>query len=310
MKPETSPDHPPSRTLVLVAFAIVYVVWGSTYLAIRVAVETLPPFLMAGVRFLIAGGILYAGLRLRGVPAPKPIHWRNSAIVGTLLLLGGNGLVVWAEQTVASGIAALVICLSPVWFALFDWWRPGGRRPVAATWLGIFIGFCGVALLVSGRHGSFLGSDVSLAGLVALLIACASWAAGSVFSKYNAKPESPFLGAAMQMLCGGVSLCLVAGGHGEFASFRWSQVSAASLFAFCYLIVFGSWIGFSAYIYLLKVSSPAKVSTYAYVNPVIAVLLGWLMLGEPVTARVLWASLVIIAGVAIITLPKPAPAKA
>ena len=310
MKPEASPDHPPARTLVLVAFAIVYVVWGSTYLAIRVAVETLPPFLMAGVRFLIAGGMLYTGLRLRGVPAPKAIHWRNSALVGTLLLLGGNGLVVWAEQTVASGVAALVICLSPVWFALFDWCRPGGRRPVATTWLGIFIGFCGVALLVGGSRGNFLGANVSVGGLIALMIACASWAAGSVFSKYSAKPQSPFIGAAMQMLCGGVALCLVAAGNGEIARFRWSQASHASLFAMLYLIVFGSWIGFSAYIYLLKVSTPAKVSTYAYVNPVIAVLLGWLILGEPVTARVLWASLVIIAGVVIITLPKPAPAKA
>jgi drug/metabolite transporter (DMT)-like permease len=310
MIPDADNEGPRAKTLMLGAFAIVYVVWGSTYLAIRVAVETMPPFLMAGIRFLVAGGVLFAWLLLRGTPMPSRLHWRNSAIVGVLLLLGGNGLVVWAEQSVPSGLAALLICLSPVWFALFDWARPGGTRPAAMTWLGIAVGFSGVVLLVTGRHGGLAGGDVGLGGLAALMVACASWAAGSVFNRYNAKPDSPLLGAAMQMLCGGAALVAVAALHGELTPTAWAGISRRSVAAFCYLIVFGSWIGFSAYVYLLKVSTPAKVSTYAYVNPVIAVGLGALVLDEPVTARVLWASLVIVAGVVLITLPKRAPAKA
>ena len=310
MTPDADNARPRAKTLKLGAFAIVYVVWGSTYLAIRVAIETMPPFLMAGTRFLVAGGVLFAWLLLRGVPMPSRLHWRNSAIVGVLLLLGGNGLVVWAEQSVPSGLAALLICLSPVWFALFDWARPGGTRPSLTTWLGIAVGFFGVVLLVAGRDGHLAGAGVGVGGLAALMVACASWAAGSVFNRYNAKPESHLLGAAMQMLCGGAALFAVAALHGEVTPAAWAGLSGRSVAAFCYLIVFGSWIGFSAYVYLLKVSTPAKVSTYAYVNPVIAVGLGALVLDEPVTARVLWASLVIVAGVVLITLPKRVPAKA
>jgi drug/metabolite transporter (DMT)-like permease len=310
MNSTTSSEPHPNRTRVLVAFAIVYVVWGSTYLAIRVAVETMPPFLFAGIRHLIAGGLLYAFLRLRGAARPRPIHWRNSAIVGTLLLLGGNGLVGWAEQTVSSGLAALIVCLSPVWFALFDWARPGGQRPLPTTWLGILIGFAGVTLLVTGRQGGLAHATITVTGLVALLVSCAAWAAGSVYSKYNEKPESAFLGAAMQMLCGSAALLLTAGLRGEFSRLEWAHFSGRSLFAVGYLIVFGSWCGFSAYVYLLKTVSSAKASTYAYVNPIIAVFLGWVLLGEPITTRILLGSLVIIAGVAIITLPKPSATKA
>jgi len=201
MTPDAGNEGPRAKTLMLGAFAIVYVVWGSTYLAIRVAVETMPPFLMAGTRFLVAGGVLFAWLRLRGAPMPSRLHWRNSAIVGVLLLLGGNGLVVWAEQSVPSGLAALLICLSPVWFALFDWARPGGTRPSATTWLGIAVGFSGVVLLVTGRDGGLASAGVGIGGFAALMVACASWAAGSVFNRYNAKPDSHLLGAAMQMLC-------------------------------------------------------------------------------------------------------------
>jgi len=303
MKASTSP-LPPSRTLLTLAFAAIYLVWGSTYLAIRVGVETLPPFLMAGCRFLLAGGLLLAWLRLRGVPWAGYVHWRNAAIGGTLLLLGGNGLVVWAEQSVTSSLAALIIATTPVWFALLEWLRPGGTRPALQTVVGIAVGFAGVALLIGGQDHRAHPGNVSLTGALALVLAGLSWAAGSLFAKHAPKPASPWMSVAMQMVCGGLALLLVALLRGEPG--RVGIISSRSVAAFFYLVVFGSWIGFSAYVWLLKVSTPARVSTYAYVNPVIAVFLGWALLGEPLTVRLFWSALIILAGVIIITLPKSA----
>ena len=279
-----------------------YVIWGSTYLAIRIAVETMPPFLMAASRFLIAGVSLLLLLLLRGVPLPPARLWKHSAIVGTLLLLGGNGLVVWAEQTAPSSLAALIIAITPAWFALLDWVRPGGHRPLPQTIFGIIVGFSGVVLLVSGRDSVHAG-ELSVLSVIALVTACLLWAAGSLYSKHSPKPENPWMNVAAQMTCGGVALFLVALLRGETSQVRWEAVSERSIAAFLFLVVFGSWIGFSAYVWLLKVSTPAKVSTYAYVNPVIAVFLGWLVLGEQLNTRGIWATVVIVIGVVIITLP-------
>ena len=295
---------PPPRALVLGAFAIVYVVWGSTYLAMRVAIETLPPFLMAGCRFLVAGGVLFAVLRLRGAPPPGKAHWRNAWISGFLLLVSGNGLVVWAEQTVPSGLTALLIGLTPAWFALMDWLRPGGPKPHARTLLGILVGFGGVVLLVSPRGAAAHGAPLNAWGVSALILAGISWAAGSLFSKHNSNGQSPWMTAALQMLCGGATLLLLALPAGEFKGAHADAVSMQSAIALLYLIVFGSWIGFSAYVWILKVSKPAHVATYAYVNPVIALFLGRMLLGEELNARVFLAAAIILAGVVIITLPK------
>lgn len=300
MSIETQP--PPTRAGVLAAFATVYVVWGSTYLAIRVAVESLPPFLMAGCRFLLAGGALLVWLLLRGESIPANNHWRKAAVPGFLMLVGGNGLVVWAEQTVSSSLAALLVSLTPVWFAAIEWLRPGGKPPEPRTIVGIFVGFSGVILLTSGHGGS--GGPIHLWGVLALMLAGISWAGGSLWSRYHPSPQSPWMNAAMQMICGGAMLLCLGLLTGEGDQLDWATVSAQSLSALGYLIVFGSWIGFGAYVWLLKTSKPAHVATYAYVNPVIALFLGRIVLGETLNAQVLCAAAVILAGVAITTLPK------
>jgi len=291
-----------NRTLIVLAFAAIYLVWGSTYLAIRVVVETLPAFSSAAARFIIAGGVLFLFLRSRGVEKPDARQWRQAAITGSLLLVGGNGLVVWAERNISSGLAALLVGLTPMWFALLDWIRPHGVRPARKTFAGIAIGFVGVFLLATGRESSGLESAHGWA-TVAVIIAGISWATGSLYSKYSSHPASPWMNAATQMVCGGVGLMLVGLSIGEPFQTNWSQISGRSLIALVYLIVFGSWIGFSAYIWLLKVSTPSRVSTYAYVNPAIAVFLGWAFLGERVNAHMLWGAAVILIGVVIITLP-------
>ncbi|MFO1476094.1 MAG: EamA family transporter [Verrucomicrobiota bacterium] len=297
----------PSRLRILLAFATVYLVWGSTYLGMRVAVSALPPFFMAGVRFLIAGGVLFAFLRWRGAPWPPAAHWKYGAISGFFLLVTGNGLVVWAEQTVPSGLASLLVAVAPAWFALIDWLRPGGSRPTRATLLGIVIGFAGVALLV-GPSGASGRADI--AGAVALLAAGLSWAGGSLYAKHATGGGSPWMNAALQMICGGAALLLTGLAVGDFGRLDWQRVTARGLGALAYLVVFGSWVGYSAYIWLLKVCKPAHVATYAYVNPVIAVLLGALILGEPLTARVFVAAALILAGVVVTTLPARPPASA
>lgn len=294
----------PPKALLVAAFIALYTVWGSTYLAIRVAVETMPPFLMAGARFVIAGALLYAFMRFRGTERPTLLHWKNSAISGTLLLLGGNGLVVWAEQYVASGLAALIIAIVPLWIALLDWARPHGERPSAKNLLGIAIGFGGVILLVMGQGKDIHGAGIHIGGVIALLSACILWAWGSLFMKYNARPASPLLGVGMQMLCGGVTQLIVGLARGELAHTDFHAFSDRSVFAFIYLIAIGAWVGFSAYIWLLQVCSPSLVATYAYVNPIVAVFLGWWLLDEHLNAQTIVAAAVIVVGVCVITLPK------
>lgn len=288
--------------MVVTAFAAVYIIWGSTYLAIRVAVETIPPFLMAGVRYVIAGGILYAWLRWRGVAAPARIHWRTTAIIGGLMLLGGNGGVVWAVQPgrVPSGIAALMVSAVPLWMVLINWVRPQGIRPTGVETLGLILGFVGVVILVA--PGSISGSEpIDHGGAIALLLAPVFWASGSIYSRHAKLPDSVFLATGMQMLTGGALLVVVGSVTGEWGRVDVEAISAKSVLAFGYLIVFGALIGFTAYIWILRVSTPAKVGTYAYVNPAIAVFLGWMLLSEPITSSTLAAMAVILIGVILIT---------
>jgi drug/metabolite transporter (DMT)-like permease len=290
----------PSRGSVIAAFATVYLIWGSTYLAIRWAIDTLPPFWMAGTRFLIAGAILYIGLRLRGTPRPASMYWGPTALIGALLLLGGNGGVVWAEQLVPSGLTALLIATVPLWMVLLDWVRPDGVRPRPGVVIGLAAGFAGLLLLVS--PGDLAGgSHVHPVGAAVLMLATLSWAIGSLYSRRANLPASPLMATAMEMLTGGVWLLGAGLMSGEWARLELDHVSLQSALSFVYLIVFGSLVGFTAYIWLLRVSTPARVSTYAYVNPVIAVFLGAALADEPLNPRILLAAAIILGAVALIT---------
>ncbi|HEV8631542.1 MAG TPA: drug/metabolite exporter YedA [Thermoanaerobaculia bacterium] len=295
-----------SRLKVAAAFAAVYVLWGSTYLAIRFALETLPPFWMASSRFLIAGSLLYVWARRRGAAPPQRLHWRSALIVGGLLLLGGNGGVVWAEQRVPSGLAALLVATVPLWMVMLDGAGRGWRRPATQVLLGVALGLAGVALLVGpGRFAG--GRGVDPLGAVVLIAASLSWTAGSLYSRRAPLPASPLLGTAMQMLGGGACLAVAGLVAGEWHRLDLAAASQRSLLAVAYLVVFGSLVGFTAYAWLLRVSTPPLVATYAYVNPVVAVLLGWAFAGEPVTARTLVAAAVIVGAVMLITTHRARP---
>ena len=287
------------RSALLTAFAAVYIIWGSTYLAIRYTVLTIPPYLVAGSRFIIAGVILYTWVIMRTDERPTLLHWRNAAIVGLLLLTGGNSAVTWAEQVVPSGITALLIAIVPLWIVVLMWIRPGGRRPSLGVMAGIIVGFAGMIVLVG--LGALRGdSTISLAGVGALVAGSLLWAAGSLFARTASLP-SPLLTTAMEMLVGGAGALFVALCRGELSNFSLHAVSTQSMQGLLYLTVFGSLGAFTAYSWLLKHASPVAVGTYAYVNPIVAVFLGWLIANEPVTPRTLVGAAIIIVAVAIIT---------
>ncbi|MEO8348076.1 MAG: drug/metabolite exporter YedA [Acidobacteriota bacterium] len=288
----------PTQGKLLAAFASVYLIWGSTYLAIRFAIETMPPHLMAAARFLVAGAILYAWARWRGAPRPTLANWRAAAVVGGFLLLGGNGAVVWAETRVPSGLTALLVAMVPIWMLVLEMLPAlGGRKPRTPVVAGIVLGLAGLVVLVA--PGSLAGR-VDPLGAGVLLLGCLSWAFGSLYSRNAALPKSGFLAAAMEMMAGGVLLLLFGLATGQAGQVAVLAISTKSLLALAYLIVFGSLVGFTAYIWLLGATTSARVSTYAYVNPVVAVLLGWALAGEPMSLRTLIAATVIIGAVALI----------
>ena len=308
-----SPTKPAPWRLVL-AFAAVYLIWGSTYLGIRYAIETIPPFLMSGARFVIAGSIIYALTAYQGAPRPTRANWRATAIVGALLLLGGNGLVAFTEQRLPSGLTALLVAFVPLWMALLNWLRPGGLRPSLPVTLGLLVGLGGMVLLVSPGEAPGAGDSgaaVDLLGVGLILLATFCWANGSLYSRRAPLPASSLQGTSMEMLAGGALLILAGTLTGEWARLDVSKISLTSFWAFVYLTTFGSIIAFSAYIWLLGVTTPARAATYAYVNPVVAVFLGWALAGEPLTPRTLVAAAIIVSAVVIINTyrdRKPAPA--
>jgi drug/metabolite transporter (DMT)-like permease len=288
----------PHRFKLLLAFFLLYFIWGSTYLAIRYAIETLPPFLMAGTRFFSAGILLYAVMRLRAVPSPPLRQWGQLAVVGTFLFLGGNGLVVWAEQYITSGLAALLVSTLPLWLILLDWLWAQGPKPSRRALCGIALGFVGLVVLVDPAR--VISSDVHLPGAVLCVVASLLWAIGSIYSKKFRQPSSIFMSAACQMIGGGLTLLLVALLLGETKDFSLAQVSPVSLGAFLYLLLFGSIVANSAYVWLLQNATATSVSTYAFVNPAVAIFLGWALADEQLTAQIMLGAGIILAGVVLV----------
>lgn len=286
------------QAMKLAAFAAIYFVWGSTYLAIRLVAETMPAFIMIGMRFFLAGLVLYAWASLRGLPSPRPGQWRAASLSGVILLCGGTGGVVWAVKHLDSGLVALLVGTEPLWLALLMWIWPGGRRPSLGTFGALALGFCGAALLAA-PSGS--GETVRLAPVLVVLGACIAWGIGALYSRDADLPESPLWVAAIQMLAGGAVMIGFGLAIGEWRSFDPQAVSATSLLAFAYLVVFGSLVAFSAFSWLIRTVEPTLVATHTYVNPVVAVFLGWLIADEPVGPRTIAASALIVGAVVLIT---------
>lgn len=293
------PHNNVSRIKLIAAFAAVYFIWGSTFLGIRFGLETMPPFFLAGTRFIIAGATLYWFAKLRGAPKPTARQWRDTTITGALFFLIGNGAVVWAQQTVPSGIAALLVAIIPLWVVLLQWIRPPHHRPVALVSLGVLLGLGGLALLIGPRS---MGGSIDPVGAGILGFGSLCWAYGTLYAGKADFPKMPIQTSAMQLLTGGIFLGLASIVTGELSRIGPETFALKSTLAVLYLIVFGSWIAFTAYSWLTRVASPSLLATYAYVNPVVAVFLGWVFANEALTTRMLLAAAVIIFGVAMITL--------
>jgi len=285
------------RAQVLAAFLLIYVVWGSNFLAIRYAIETIPPFLLMGVRSTLAGLCLYGWARLRSAPAPTHAHWRAAAIVGAMLFLGCHGLLAWAQGRVPSGTAALGMATLPLWMTLLDWLWAGAPRPSPAVWIGLALGLLGLAALIG--PGSW-GGAVDPIGLLVIQVSGFSWALGSVTARRSDLPRSVVLSTGMQLIAGGCTLMAVALVLGEVTTFDIRTVSWRSLGGFTYMVVGASILAFTAYVWLLRVSTPSRVGSYAFVNPLVAVLLGAAVGGEALTARTAVAAALILAAVAAI----------
>ena len=303
---QTRADNKRNFIILIAAFAAVYVIWGSTYLAIKYAIDTIPSFLMAGVRFMVAGGILYTVARfLLGYEKPKAVHWRTSFIVGTLLLGIGNGGVVIAEHYISSSLTALLVATTPFWMVLIGWAFIGKGRPNYKAALGLLIGFLGVVTLITGRSGSAeTGGNSQIFGIVLILIATLGWAIGSLYATRAPAAKSTLLAAGMQMLSGGLVLMVMSLVAGEWSTFNYNAVSSTSWLALIYLIFIGALVAYTAYSWLLKNASPSTISTYAYVNPAVAVFLGWAIAGESMTGQMLFGAAIIVASVALITSTK------
>jgi drug/metabolite transporter (DMT)-like permease len=290
----------PSQTQLVLAFAAIYLIWGSTYLGIRYAVESIPPLLMMGTRHLVAGILVYGWARRHGQPSPPPVEWWCASLAGALLFLGGHGVLAWAEQTIASGLAALLCATLPLWTVLLVWIQRSERNLGWKVWWGILLGFAGVVLLVA-PDGLRSRERLNLPGACAAVFSALVWAVGTLYTRRARLPASTVLSAAMQMITGGALLLLLGAAMGEGGRLHLPAVSLRSALALAYLIVFGSIVAFTAFTWLVAVSRPALVSTYAYVNPVIAVLLGWALAGERVGIRMVIATVVIVASVILVS---------
>lgn len=297
--------HTPTRGRLRIAWALVatYVIWGSTYLAIRYAIETIPPLLMMGTRSLLAGGILFLWACARGAPRIEPRQWVAAAITGALLFVGGHGVLSWAEQTVPSGLAALLFATMPSWMVVLESMRPGGQAAGGRTILGLGGGLVGVALLIGGS--GILADDAVAVG--SLVLASASWAAGSLYGRTAGLPANLALATGMKLVTGGLLLLLVGLFTGEGARIDLAAISTRSVMALLYLAAFGSIVAFTAYSWLLDVVSPAKAGSNVYVTPVIAVALGWALAGETVTVGAVAAAAVIVGSVGLIVTEQTAP---
>lgn len=292
---------------IFIAFALVYLIWGSTYLAIRFTVETLPPFFFAGLRFFIGGLMMYLFARhQQKAQAPQMIHWRSAAIIGALLLLGGNGCVVKAEQTIPSGLAALLIATVPLWMVLLQWLWLKEKKPSAVVFSGIAIGLLGVWFLVTRDFLHFDSGRINVHGVLLLLAAAFSWSVGSVYSRRAPQHAAPFLGIGMQMIAGGAWLMILGFLTGEFSVFHAQDLTLKAVLSFFYLIFAGSLIGYTCYVWLLKNAGITKTSTYAFVNPVVAVFLGWMFAGEKLTAQTFVGAILIVIAVCMIVLRREA----
>jgi drug/metabolite transporter (DMT)-like permease len=303
---ESQHDRAALRTKLVVAFAILYLVWGSTYLAIRYAIETMPPILMVGTRFLAAGVLLFGWLMLRPRPdggrrsLPSGAEWRRETLIALLLISAAYGLVAWAELTVPSGVVALLAGTTPLWMVVLPSFRNGRQRPTALALGGVAIGIVGQALLLA--PGSLAGQTVNPLGAAAVVLASVAWAVGSLRTRRPPQPADTLLASAMQMLVGGAALVALGLLLGEGAHLQLDAVSSRSFAAWVYLVVAGSVVAYTAYVWLLGRTSPARVSTYAYVNPLVAIALGWFLAHEPVGARTLVASGLILVAVLAINL--------
>jgi len=302
MNPLPEKPDSPSSFFIWSAMISVYMVWGSTYLAIRFAVQTMPPFLMAGVRFLIAGSVLYLVRWAMGDPRPSWKEWRSASVIGIFLLVGGNGGVVWAEQWVASGVSSLLVGTAPLWMILIDMLHPDGRRPNRWSILGVGLGFIGIVILIDPLQSVSSKETIDPAGAGVLVLASLLWSIGSLYSRKAKLPPSPLLGTGMEMLTGGLGLLLLGILTGELGRVSLLSISRSSWLGWLYLVVFGSWIGFTAYTWLLRSAPTPLVSTYAYVNPIVAVLLGYFLAEEILTFRIFVAALMVVGSVALISI--------
>jgi drug/metabolite transporter (DMT)-like permease len=304
---ETSSQRPAWKSLL--AFGIIYFVWGSTFLAIRVGVREVPPFLLAAMRFLVAGLALYGWTLARGEHSPKGREWGSALLLATLIFVFDYGLLFWAEQRVPSGIAAVMLAMIPVFMALSEIIFLRTQKLTLRLGLALLTGIAGVAVLVS-RSLDLGGPPVDRLGAAALLFASVSWSVASVLSRKLPLPASKVMSSGAQMLAGGILLAVAAGALGEFRNFHPSSVSRGVWFALLYLIVAGSIIGFTAYVWLIHHESPTKVGTYAYVNPVVAVLVGYFLGGEALGVRMIFGTVFVLISVLVITTMPPAKSMA
>jgi drug/metabolite transporter (DMT)-like permease len=304
-----APGSKSQAVLITIAFLYIYIAWGCTYMAIHVALASIPPFPIVAVRFLIAGSVLLLLLRVLRAQEffwGSPTEWRDAGLVALLLLGGGNGGLVWAQQYVTTSVSALIFGLVPLCIILFDWLRPGGNPPGARVAVGLLFGFLGLFILIKPAAGT-AGTNMELWGKLVIFGAACSWALGAICSRYmRAARGSPLLPMARQMILGGALFLIVATLHQDWRRFSWERITPASWLGFGYLVLFGSLLGYTTYVWLMRVTTPARAATIGYVNIVVAVLVGWTWGGEPMTLRILLGALVILGSV-LLVLSKKTP---